>query len=154
MAESHSIYFAYETLALVSKAIGRLEVGDIGIAKFDETVDTAFTFSQKATDVLVFGRCEPRNTRSSPGSGKPFYKLFIGRGDLWQLEIIISDGVCQNREKPELRVMMVFVVVDSLHSNAASSTAGLEANGKGATDCLNATACIRTWMDAESYKYG
>src|SRR5258708_5744728 len=70
MAESHSIHLAYETLALVSKALSRLEVGDIGIAKFGETVDvlhgfddgpltdqaaiqvmTAFTFTQNATNV-------------------------------------------------------------------------------------------------------
>src|SRR6266404_9071402 len=70
MAESHSIHLAYETLALVSKALSRLEVGDIGIAKFGEFVDvlhgfddgpftnqvgvqvmSAFTFAQNATNV-------------------------------------------------------------------------------------------------------
>jgi midasin len=157
MAESHSIHLAYETLALVSKALTRLEVGDIGVAKFGETVDllhgfddgpltdqaairvmTAFTFNQKATDVLALvdaslgileAARESRSTKSSSA------------GDLWQLEIIISDGLCQNHEKlraalrraQEQRVMMVFVIVDSLHSNAASSTAGLEASEKGTT---------------------
>ena len=157
MAESHSIHLAYETLALVSKALSRLEVGDIGIAKFGETVDllhgfddgpltdqaairvmTAFTFNQKATDVLALvdaslGILEAaRESRSTNSSSA---------GDLWQLEIIISDGLCQNHEKlraalrraQEQRVMMVFVIIDSLHSNAASSTAGLEASGTGAT---------------------
>jgi midasin len=157
MAESHSIHLAYETLALVSKALSRLEVGDIGIAKFGETVDllhgfddgpltdqaairvmTAFTFNQRATDVLALVEAslgileaarESRSTKSSSA------------GDLWQLEIIISDGLCQNHEKlraalrraQEQRVMMVFVIVDSLHSNAASSTARLEGSGTGAT---------------------
>jgi len=156
MAESHSIHLAYETLALVSKALSRLEVGDIGIAKFGETVDllhgfddgpltdqaairvmTAFTFNQRATDVLALVEAslgileaarESRSTKSSSA------------GDLWQLEIIISDGLCQNHEKlraalrraQEQRVMMVFVIVDSLHSNAALSTAGLD-SGTGAT---------------------
>lgn len=149
MAESHSIHLAYETLALVSKALSRLEVGDIGIAKFGETVDllhgfddgpltdqaairvmTAFTFNQKATDVLALvdaslgileAARESRSTKSSSA------------GDLWQLEIIISDGLCQDHEKlraalrraQEQRVMMVFIIVDSLHSNLASSTSEL-----------------------------
>jgi midasin len=153
MAESHSIHLAYETLALVSKALSRLEVGDIGIAKFGETVDvlhgfddgpltdqaaiqvmTAFTFNQKATDVLALVEAsigileEARESHSTSSSSA---------GDLWQLEIIISDGLCQNHEKlraalrraQEHRVMMVFVIVDSLHSNAASSTAASEDGG-------------------------
>ena len=157
MAESHSIHLAYETLALVSKALSRLEVGDIGIAKFGETVDllhgfddgpltdqaairvmTAFTFNQKATDVLALVEASlgileaARESRSTNSSSA---------GDLWQLEIIISDGLCQNHEKlraalrraQEQRVMMVFVIVDSLHSNAASSTAGLESSGMSAS---------------------
>ena len=156
MAESHSIHLAYETLALVSKALSRLEVGDIGIAKFGETVDllhgfddgpltdqaairvmTAFTFNQKATDVLALVEASlgileaARESRSTNSSSA---------GDLWQLEIIISDGLCQNHEKlraalrraQEQRVMMVFVIVDSLHSNAASSTAVLDVSGMGA----------------------
>ena len=155
MAESHSIHLAYETLALVSKALSRLEVGDIGIAKFGETVDvlhgfddgpltdqaaiqvmSAFTFNQKATDVLALVEASlkileaARESRSTNSSA----------GDLWQLEIIISDGLCQNHEKlraalrraQEQRVMMVFVIVDSLHSNVASSTAGSEGSGVGA----------------------
>jgi midasin len=155
MAESHSIHLAYETLALVSKALSRLEVGDIGIAKFGETVDvlhgfddgpltdqaatqvmTAFTFNQKATDVLALVEASlrileaARESRSTSSSA----------GDLWQLEIIISDGLCQNHEKlraalrraQEQRVMMVFVIVDSLHSNVASSTAGSEGTVMGA----------------------
>lgn len=157
MAESHSIHLAYETLALVSKALSRLEVGDIGIAKFGETVDllhgfddgpltdqaairvmTAFTFNQRATDVLALVEASlgilgaARESRSTNSSSA---------GDLWQLEIIISDGLCQNHEMlraalrraQEQRIMMVFIIVDSLHSNAAPSTAGLEGGGMGAT---------------------
>jgi len=157
MAESHSIHLAYETLALVSKALSRLEVGDIGIAKFGETVDvlhgfddgpltdqsairvmTAFTFNQKATDVLALVEASlrileaARESRSANSSST---------GDLWQLEIIISDGLCQNHEKlrtalrraQEQRVMMVFVIVDSLHSNAASSSTAPEGHGMSAT---------------------
>ena len=157
MAESHSVHLAYETFALISKALSRLEVGDIGIAKFGESVDvlhgfddgpltdhaaiqvmSAFTFSQQETNVLALvetslGILEAaRESRSANSSSA---------GGLWQLEIIISDGLCQHHERlraalrraQEQQVMMVFIIVDSLHSNAALPTAGSEGSGTGAS---------------------
>ncbi len=157
MAESHSIHLAYEALVLVSRALSRLEVGDIGIAKFGETVDvlhgfdqgpltdqaaiqimTAFTFNQNATNVLglvetSLGVLEAaRESRlTSPSSA----------GDLWQLEIIISDGLCQDHESlraalrraQEQRVLMVFIILDSLHSNAPPNVPGSEGSGTAAS---------------------
>lgn len=143
MAESHSVHLAYQTLALVSRALARLEVGDIGIAKFGQTVEVlhgfdnesgpfndqagvkllnAFRFNQNATDLLGLVETslnvleqarDRRSTRSSSAA------------DLWQLEIIISDGICQDMERiktvlrkaEEQRVMIVFVILDSLHSH-------------------------------------
>jgi midasin len=148
MAESHSIHLAYQTLALVSRALARLEVGEIGIAKFGQNVEmlhgfdnesgpfndqagatllNAFRFDQKATDLLglietslqVLEQArDRRSTRSASAA------------DLWQLEIIISDGVCQDMERiktvlrkaEEQRVMIVFVILDSLHSHVKAGT--------------------------------
>jgi midasin len=148
MAESHSIHLAYQTLALVSRALAKLEVGDIGIAKFGQTVEVlhgfdnesgpfndqagvkvlnAFRFNQRATDLLGLVETslkvleqarDRRSTRSASAA------------DLWQLEIIISDGVCQDMEKiktvlrkaEEQRVMIVFVILDSLHSHVKVGT--------------------------------
>ena len=148
MAESHSIHLAYQTLALVSRALARLEVGDIGIAKFGQTVEVlhgfenesgpfndqagvkllnAFRFNQKATDLLGLVETslkvleqarDRRSTRSASAA------------DLWQLEIIISDGICQDmdrlkmvlRKAEEQRVMIVFVILDSLHSHIKIGT--------------------------------
>ncbi|KAI9508874.1 midasin nuclear AAA ATPase [Russula earlei] len=132
MAESHSIHLAFETLALVSRALSRLEVGDIGIAKFGETVDVLHGFDnetltdQAATQVIILEAA--RESRSAKSSSA---------GDLWQLEIIISDGLCQNHEElraalrraREQRVMMVFIIIDSLHSNA--HIVGSEGSGTG-----------------------
>jgi midasin len=50
MAESHSIYLAYETLEFVSKALSGREVGDIGIGKFGETVDLLHGFDDGTAD--------------------------------------------------------------------------------------------------------
>lgn len=141
MAESHSIHLAFQTLALVSKALGRLEVGDVGIAKFGESIEIlhgfesgpfsdqagsniidAFRFDQKATQVLTLLETslslleQAREKRSSSSSTA---------ADLWQMEIIISDGVCQDHERlrtvlrraEEQRVMVVFIILDSLHSS-------------------------------------
>ncbi|OBZ68834.1 Midasin [Grifola frondosa] len=146
MAESHSVHLAYQTLALVSKALGRLEVGDIAIAKFGESVDVlhsfeggpftdqagtkvmnAFHFDQKATQVLSLVETslklleQARERRSMTSASA---------SDLWQLEIIISDGICQDhdrlrtilRKAEEQRVMIVFIILDSLHTKGTSQT--------------------------------
>ena len=145
MAESHSVHLAFQTLALVAKALGRLEVGDVAIAKFGAGVDVlhgfdgapftdqagtrvmgAFRFDQTATQVLALletslGLLERARERRAVGSGSA--------ADLWQLEIIISDGICQDHERlrtvlrraEEQRVMVVFIVLDSLHSKTAGA---------------------------------
>ncbi|KAH9891844.1 midasin [Cubamyces lactineus] len=152
MAESHSVHLAFQTLALVAKALGRLEVGDVAIAKFGEAVDvlhsfeggpftdqagtrvmSAFHFDQKATQVLslvetslkLLEQARERRAVSSSSAA-----------DLWQLEIIISDGICQDHERlrtvlrraEEQRVMVVFIVLDSLHSKSAGSGTGANEN--------------------------
>lgn len=148
MAESHSIHLAYQTLALISKALSRLESGDIAIAKFGETVDllhgfnegpftdqagtkvmNAFRFQQKATNVLslletslkVLESARERQATNSSSAA-----------DLWQLQIIISDGMCQDHDKlrtilrkaNEQRVMVVFIILDSLHAAAEPGVVG------------------------------
>jgi midasin len=152
MAESHSIHLAYQTLALISKALSRLEAGDIAIARFGGTVDilhnfnqgpftdqagtqvvSAFTFKQKSTNVLalvdtslkVLESARERRSISSASAA-----------ELWQLEIIISDGICQDhdelrtllRKAEEQKVMIVFIILDSLHSHVASGPGSKDAS--------------------------
>ncbi|GJE88492.1 midasin [Phanerochaete sordida] len=145
MAESHSVHLAFQTLALVARALGRLEVGDVAIARFGAAVDVlhgfeagpftdqagarvvdAFRFDQKATNVLGLLESsltlleQARERRSASSSTA---------ADLWQMEIIISDGVCQDHERlrtilrraEEQRVMVVFIILDSLHSNTTTT---------------------------------
>jgi len=147
MAESHSVNLAYQTLALVSQALNKLEVGQISIARFGESVDilhpfgdTGFTdadgakvmdsfkFDQHRTDVAALVEksltflSEARQRQASSSSAP----------DLWQLQVIISDGVCQDHHKLrrllrralEERVMIVFVIVDSLHQTQSTPQAG------------------------------
>jgi len=152
MAESHSIHLAYQTVALISKALGRLESGDIAIAKFGEAVEllhgfdegpftdqagskivNSFRFNQKATNVLsllqnslkVLEQARERRAMSSSSAG-----------DLWQLQFIVSDGMCQDHEKlrmllrqaEEQRVMVVFIILDSLHTTQQGQAEAIKAS--------------------------
>ncbi|KAG1851990.1 hypothetical protein C8R48DRAFT_836267 [Suillus tomentosus] len=144
MASSRSVHLAYQTLALVSNAMGKLEVGDVAIARFGEGMELlhgfdegpftdaagaktlgAFRFEQRATNVLDMVErslevLEIARERKATGSASA--------GELWQLEIIISDGICQDHERlrqvlrraTSQRVMVVFIIIDSLHSTSTS----------------------------------
>ncbi|KAJ1956173.1 AAA ATPase midasin, partial [Dispira parvispora] len=140
MAESHSVELAFETLALVSKALSQLESGDIGVVSFGETTRvlhgfdqpftmesgaqllTDFTFEQTKTDVVrlmadsltLFQQVRAQSSHRGPGAG-----------DLWQLQLILSDGVCEHHDRlralvrrgMENRVMVVFIVMDNKPDN-------------------------------------
>lgn len=152
MREGRSAHLAFETLALVTKALDRLEAGDTAIVRFGETVDVLhdfsnrggtgsgfreadgakvlqnFHFDQRATNVLsllehtleVLADARVQNASGSSA-------------DLWQLEIIISDGRCQDHEKlrsilrraSEERIMVVFVVVDALRAQGQGKGSSL-----------------------------
>ncbi|KAI0693224.1 midasin [Cytidiella melzeri] len=156
MAEGKSVHLAFQTLAVVCTALGKLEAGEVAVARFGETVEVlhngfsgvggggeqwtdqagakiveAFRFDQKATQVLKLleeslGLLEQARERRASASA----------GELWQLEIIISDGMCQDHERlrtvlrkaQEQRVMVVFVILDSLHSNISGAAKQEEEN--------------------------
>lgn len=137
MSESAAGYLAFETLALVAKSLSMLEVGQICVVGFGADVHVAhdfdkpfssdagveifrqFTFKQEKTDVcklmehsLTLLRTARSNKSNNPGGGG---------GDLWQLELIISDGVCEDHEAirrlvrraQEDHVVVVFIIVDA-----------------------------------------
>ena len=134
MSESSAGHLAFETLALVAKSLSMLEVGEICVVGFGAEVRIAhefdkpfsvdagaqifrqFTFQQERTDVkklieqsiTLFHDARNKSTRA-------------GTDDLWQLELIISDGVCEEheairrlvRKAQEERIVIVFVIVDA-----------------------------------------
>ncbi|GAA5875503.1 hypothetical protein JCM3774_003651 [Rhodotorula dairenensis] len=149
MADSHSVHLAFQSLALISRALTRLEVGGISVCRFGEDVDVLhpfeagsvsdeagaqlinkFTFSQRSTDVrLLVERtlAQLAEAKDNARSGKSSLQA----GDLWQLAVLISDGMCQDHDKlrallrkaAEQKVLFVFVVVDSLHGRARDGAA-------------------------------
>ncbi|OLL27013.1 Midasin [Neolecta irregularis DAH-3] len=135
MAESESVRLAFETLSLVSKALTQLEAGSIAIASFGENfrlvhpfhqtftfeagvkVCQQFGFSQVRTNVKDLVRQSIiifESAKNLPGSNASL--------ETWQLQIIISDGICEDhstlqqlvRQAAGQKIMMIFVIVDAL----------------------------------------
>ncbi|KAI9031012.1 hypothetical protein CLU79DRAFT_694874, partial [Phycomyces nitens] len=133
MSESHCVQLAYETLSLISKAMSQLEVGDISITSFGErirllhpfdqpftsesgaSVLQQFTFAQQKTYVKNLVETSLSLFESAKHSSGP------GNAELWQLQLIISDGICEDhetlkalvRKAMEQQVMIIFIVVDN-----------------------------------------
>jgi midasin len=147
MDESDSKSLAFETLALVAKSMAMLEVGELCVLGFGEDVKVAHDFSTPFTSEAgaeVFKSFSFAQTTTNVHKLlKESIELFraarlkaVGSSsELWQLQLIISDGVCENhpsirqlvREAHEERIMIVFVVVDS----ASQNTGAGNVQGKG-----------------------
>ncbi|CCG84813.1 protein of unknown function [Taphrina deformans PYCC 5710] len=135
MSESSSVQLAFETVALVSTALSVLEVGQMSVVKFGSQPEIvhsfqdqfssesgskifeSFTFDQTKTNVKALAAQsldmfrDARATQHSSGA------------ELWQLQFIISDGICEDhesirrimRQAQEERIMVVFLVIDTIH---------------------------------------
>ncbi|KAL3439354.1 hypothetical protein BDV09DRAFT_190924 [Aspergillus tetrazonus] len=142
MLESGSGQLAFETLALVAKSLSMLEAGDLCVLGFgsEDHVRVAHDFGKPFSSeagVQVFQNFSYQQT------GTNVRKLIAdsialfrearfkqspagGSADLWQLELIISDGICEDhetirrlvRQAQEERIMIVFIIVDALKGNS------------------------------------
>ncbi|KAI5480555.1 hypothetical protein MNV49_000251, partial [Pseudohyphozyma bogoriensis] len=174
MADSHSVHLAFQSLALITRALTRLEVGGVSICRFGETMDVLhpfeagavsedaganllgnFTFSQRTTDVRLL--VEKSLAHLALAKNSATSKSSLAAGDLWQMQIIISDGMCQDHEKlrallrraVEQKVMFVFVVIDSLHRR---TTDGDQPAASGAPAAINQNSILA--MKSVSYTKG
>lgn len=134
MAEPQVLDLAFQSIALVSKALSQIEAGQLSIVRFGEDTEVVhafdkpfnseagaqalrhFTFNQDRTDVNrllsrsldIFAEARPSNEN-------------------WQLEIIISDGICEDHENlrrlvrraHDNHVMVVFIVLDALNKDGS-----------------------------------
>ncbi|PBP24206.1 ATPase [Diplocarpon rosae] len=138
MRESGSGALALETLVMVSKSLSMLEAGQISVVGFGSQVKVAhdfetpfsadagpnllaqFSFRQERTDVTGLVRESIALFRQAR------QKAAAAPADLWQIQLIISDGVCNSSEHDairrllrtalEERIMMVFVMVDDVRT--------------------------------------
>lgn len=134
MSESKSVDLAFQSICLVSKALTQLESGGLSIVKFGETTREVHPFDQQfsyETGAKVFQWFDFQETRTDvkklvAESIRIFERArATNNNDLWQLEIIISDGVCEDhdtiqrlvRRARENKVMLVFVVIDGINSS-------------------------------------
>lgn len=175
MQESGCGRLAFETLALVARSLSMLEVGDLCIVSFgdEEHVRVAhefgkpfsseagtqvfqqFSYQQTGTNVrrlvedsiALFREARARRSGSSSGSSS----------DLWQLELIISDGLCEDhdtirrlvRQAAEERIMMVFIILDP---GAAKGTSILDLKHASFEPDANGTGELKLKM--KSYLEG
>ena len=133
MAESHSAQLAFESLAMISKALAQLEVGEMGIARFGEMLELVHAFDQPFTDAsgvdvirsFTFSQDNTHVRRMMETSLALMLQARCNQsqtnGDIWQLQLVISDGICQDhemvralvRQAAEKHLMVVFLVLDN-----------------------------------------
>ncbi|KIW02392.1 uncharacterized protein PV09_06212 [Verruconis gallopava] len=133
MAESGKKELAYETLALVTKALSMLEAGELCVVGFGEDVSVAHPFERPFSDdagVEIFSALGfdqgDTDVRKLIANGIDIFQHARTRAsssaqDLWQLMIVVSDAICRDsesirrltRKAQEEKIMIVFVVVDS-----------------------------------------
>ncbi|KAI5957391.1 MDN1 [Candida margitis] len=135
MTESNSSKLALNSIALVSKALSQLESGGLSIVRFGEDVKIVHPFDKpfnanNETGAKIFQWFDFHQSRTDikalcNESLKIFEdEKFENKADLWQLQIIISDGVCESHENimrmvrraRDEKIMMVFVVIDGINS--------------------------------------
>jgi len=139
MSDTKSVQMAYEAVSLISTALSHLEVGQMGVLKFGRDVSLLHPFEEPfgseagpsvishfsfAQDKTSFERLMEKSLALLEGARKKgVASQGKGAGELWQLQIIISDGMILDddhgmvrrlvREAANRRVFMVYVVIDN-----------------------------------------
>lgn len=134
MSESKLTELAFHSITLVSKALTQLESGGLSIVRFGEDVKLVHPFDQpfsQDSGARIFQWFDFQQERTDIKQlCSRSLKIFenaraTSNADLWQLQIIISDGVCEDhdtiqrlvRKAREEKVMLVFVIIDGISSN-------------------------------------
>ncbi|KAL6249838.1 AAA ATPase midasin [Rhinocladiella similis] len=136
MSESGADLLAFETLAMLTKALSMLEAGEICVIGFGDeehirvahpfgtpfspaesgvNVFRSFGFNQRGTNVRNLVRESIQLFRDARLKGH------TASEDLWQLQLIVSDGHCSDhegiarlvRQAQEEKIIVVFVIVDA-----------------------------------------
>ncbi|KAK5631868.1 hypothetical protein RRF57_007582 [Xylaria bambusicola] len=150
MGESSSGELALESLVMVSRALTMLEVGEIGVLGFGTNVFTAHEFSEpfashdagaKVLQRFAFQQ-DYTNIRFLVRQTIERFRLARqqstsrGSEDLWQLALILSDGLTPSsehediqvllREAMEERIMIVFIIMDDMTQKKEQSVLKLK----------------------------
>lgn len=173
MGESSSGTLAMESLVMVSRSLTMLEAGQVGILGFGADVFTAheltdpfasdagakvlqkFNFTQDRTDIaqLIRQTIDTFRTARQQGTGNP---------DLWQLALILSDGLTPSsahesirrllREAMEERIMIVFIIMDDTVKKKGDSVLELK-EAKFVRDGAESRVVIERYLDTFPFQY-
>lgn len=136
MAESGADILAFETLALLTKSLSMLEAGELCVVGFGDEqhvrVAHAFgtPFSPSDSGVSIFQsfsfQQKGTNVRNLISESIQLFRDARIKGhtaseDLWQLQLILSDGHCSDhaaisrlvRQAQQEKIIIVFVIVDA-----------------------------------------
>ncbi|KIV89827.1 hypothetical protein PV10_07197 [Exophiala mesophila] len=136
MAESGADMLAFETLALLTKSLSMLEAGELCVIGFgdEEHVRVAHSFgtpfSPAESGVQIFQSFgfnqKGTNVKNMVKESIHLFREARIKGhssgqDLWQLQLIVSDGHCSDhaaitrlvRQAQEEKIIIVFVIVDA-----------------------------------------
>ncbi|OAA69441.1 ATPase, AAA-5 [Cordyceps fumosorosea ARSEF 2679] len=176
MGESSSGALAMESLVMVSRSLAMLEVGQVGVLGFGADVFAAhclsdpfsadagakvlqrFSFGQDRTDIARLIRRTidtfrlARQQQSGGGAG----------ADLWQLALILSDGLTPSsahdeirrllREAMEERIMVVFIIMDDRDKKAGDSVLELK-EARFVSDGSESKVVIERYLDTFPFQY-
>ncbi|OIW33500.1 midasin [Coniochaeta ligniaria NRRL 30616] len=175
MGESASGALALESLVMVSRSLAMLEAGQIGVLGFGSDVFVAhdlaapepfasaeagakalqkFSFAQEGTDVIRLLRETIDRFREAR-----LRNLSSGSEDLWQLALILSDGLTPSgahakirpllREAMEERIMVVFIIMDDAGKKKGDSVLEL----KEAKFTSGGNVVIERYLDSFPFQY-
>ncbi|KZM18978.1 ATPase [Ascochyta rabiei] len=134
MADSGASNLALKTLTLVTRSLAMLEVGEVSVVGFGDSVNVAHDFDKPFTSeagVRVFEQfgfdAAKTNVRGLVERSLDLFAEARRQGsssageDLWQLMLVVSDGICDShaeiqrlvRKAQEERVMIVFIIIDA-----------------------------------------
>ncbi|KAL1893163.1 AAA ATPase midasin [Sporothrix stenoceras] len=173
-------HLALSSLVMVGRALSMLEAGQVGVLGFGARVFTAhaldadqsfgagasgaggaaaqtlrrFTFQQDRTDVALL----LRNTIDRFKHAREMNVASSSSADLWQLAIILSDGLTPSaaherirlllREAAEARIMVVFVILDG-----STSGKGKKGDKKPAPSGKSASSASDSVLDLKEAKF-
>ncbi|OHF00142.1 ATPase [Colletotrichum orchidophilum] len=178
MGESSSGNLALESLVMVSRALTMLEVGQVGVLGFGADTFMAhdfsspfashdagakvlqhFNFKQDRTDIALLVRRTIDHFRTArlqnPARG--------GAEDLWQLALILSDGLTPSnqhepirrllREAMEERIMVVFIVMDDTGNKKGDSVLDLKEAKFVKDEHGGSRVVIERYLDTFPFQY-
>ncbi|KAF5026068.1 hypothetical protein F66182_1860 [Fusarium sp. NRRL 66182] len=173
MGESSSGTLAMESLVMVSRSLTMLEAGQVGVMGFGSDVFTAhgltepfasdagakvlqkFNFSQDRTDIALLIQRTIETFRLARQQGS-------GNSDLWQLALILSDGLTPSsahegirrmlREAMEERIMIVFIIMDDTDKKKGDSVLELK-EAKFVRDGGESRVVIERYLDTFPFQY-